>query len=268
MNASPTRWCLARVLLAIAIAVACGEASGAGVSEAPSKRRSLVVSLDYVAPEYKAGTKFRSAATIDTALAEDLGRRMQLPLATHRAASLPDTARGGVQLTSLIDGAAVPPAYEAIPVGYGTAPMAIMRSDTIVKRWQQLKDHTVCVAQGGHQAGTMAAQYGAIEKVYPALTDALIALRSGACDAMVHDSAMLDELIKFPEWKKFSAHLSAGPRSTLAFVVPVADKETVTALRRVADDWKASAYPDALVKKTVRNIAFEVYLDQDVPDCH
>ena len=95
-----------------------------------------------------------------------------------------------------------------------------------------------------------------------------IAVRTGACDATVHDSAMLEELIKLPEWKKFSARLPAGPRSTLAFVVPAGDKKSIAALRKVADEWAASGYPDALMKKAVQNIAFEVYLDQDVSDCH
>jgi polar amino acid transport system substrate-binding protein len=54
----------------------------------------------------------------------------------------------------------------------------------------------------------------------------------------------------------------------LAFLVPTQDQARISALRRVAFDWDASSLPDQLVKKTVRDIAFEVYLEQDVPDCH
>jgi polar amino acid transport system substrate-binding protein len=143
-----------------------------------------------------------------------------------------------------------------------------MRADTFIKSWEQLKGRTVCVARDGRHVGAVASRSGAVEKIYPSLTDALIALRSGACDATVHDSAMLEELIRLPEWKKFSARLPAGQDSTLAFLVPAADSATLARLRQVANDWKAEAYPDALMKKAVRNIAFEVYLEQDVPDCH
>lgn len=85
---------------------------------------------------------------------------------------------------------------------------------------------------------------------------------------MVHDSPMLEELLRLPEWKKFSRRLTAAQRSTLAFLVPAGDKKAISALRQVAADWNAKSYPDALVKNAVRNIAFEVYLEQDVPDCH
>ena len=34
------------------------------------------------------------------------------------------------------------------------------------------------------------------------------------------------------------------------------------------EPWRADAFPEALVKNAVRNMAFEVYLEQDVPDCH
>ncbi len=51
-------------------------------------------------------------------------------------------------------------------------------------------------------------------------------------------------------------------------VAPAQDRKTISLLRRVAAEWAAEDYPDALVKNAVRNMAFEVYLEQDVPDCH
>ena len=85
---------------------------------------------------------------------------------------------------------------------------------------------------------------------------------------MVHDSVMLQELIKFPEWKKFSRRLPPRPRSTLAVLVPRDDMETLRRVRAVADEWASEDFADGLVRNAVRNIAFEVYLEQDVPDCH
>jgi polar amino acid transport system substrate-binding protein len=257
----------ARTLFALALAGLFAVAHAAGALDDAKQRGRLVIGLDYLVPEYKAGTKFRTPATVDNALAEDLAKRLQLPLATVRnKGGLPK--EGNIFLTTLTDPATLPSTHVAIPVGYSVAQMAIMRSDTTIKRWDQLKGRTVCVSEGGHDVGTLAAKYGAIEQIYKAPADALIAVRTGVCDAAVYDSAMLEELIKLPEWKKFSARLPAGPRSTLAFVVPANDGKTIAALRQVANAWGAAGYADTLVKKAVQAIAFEVYLDQDVPDCH
>jgi polar amino acid transport system substrate-binding protein len=256
-----------RMLPALALAVLCAAAQAGSALDDAKQRGRLVVGLDYVIPEYKAGAKFRTPETIDNALAEDLAKRLQFPLATVKARpGLP--AEGNIVLTTLANPAALPRTHVAIPVGYSAGQMAIMRSDTTIKSWEQLKGRTVCVSEGGHDVGTLSAKYGAIEQVYKAPADALIAVRTGVCDATVHDSAMLEELIKLPEWKKFSARLPAGPRNTAAFVVPSGDKKSIAALRKVAEEWAASGYPDAVMKKAVQSIAFEVYLDQEVPDCH
>jgi polar amino acid transport system substrate-binding protein len=232
----------------------------------------IVVGVDFVVPEYKGGDKFRSPATIDTALAEDLAKRLQVPLQTVPAQAAADAASArdaqALRLTSLRDLSVVPKDMTVVPIDYRAVPMAIMRSDTTIKRWEQLQGRKVCIAAGGNHVGTLSGRYGAVEQVHPSPTDALVALREGTCDAMVHDSTMLDELIRYPEWKKFSARLRGNQRSTLAFLVPAHDQARVSTLRRVAFDWDAKGYPEQLVKKVVRDIAFEVYLEQDVPDCH
>lgn len=250
-------------LLAAALAGACASSAADGIERA-RQRGKLVAGIHYVVPEYKAGAKFRTPEAIDTALLEDAAKRLQLPLATVRAPS----AKADFTLAALADNAAPRGDTVAIPTGYAAGPMAIMRTDTSIKAWEQLKGRKVCVSAGGRYVGMTEAKYGAIELVYQAPADALIALRTGLCDAAVHDNTMLEELIKLPEWKKFSARLPTGPRAMLAFVVPAADKKTSAFLTQVANEWKTGGYPDQLMKKAVRNIAFEVYLDQDVPDCH
>jgi len=247
-----------------------GEAAGPAAQEAADD--GLVVQVDFVVPEYKGGDKFRSPPTIDTALAEDLAKRLQLPLQAVPAETSSEAAAAGrdgaLRLTSLRDLSNVPPHMAVVPIDYRAVPMAIMRSDTTIRRWEQLEGRKVCVAAGGNHVGTIAGRYRALEQVHPSATDALVALREGSCDAMVHDSTMLEELIRYPEWKKFSARLRGNQRSTLALLVPAHEQSKVATLRRVAFEWDANGYPEQLVKKTVRDIAFEVYLEQDVPDCH
>jgi polar amino acid transport system substrate-binding protein len=289
LNRSRLFW----AVIVVAAASVGGSASAAADSGDDSVgRERLVVQVDYLVPEYKGGDKFRSPATIDTALAADLAKRLRQPLVTAAPEPADDEARKDeagkdearkdeagkdeagktagtvVQLTTLRDVAAAPPGVAVIPVGYRAAPMAIMRSDTTIKRWEDLAGRKVCVARGGNHLGTLSGRYGAIEQVHPTPTDAMIALRTGVCDALVHDSPMLEELIRLPEWKKFSARLRASQRSTLAFLAPAADQETVSLLRRTAFEWDAKGVPQTLVRNAVRNMAFEVYLEQEAPDCH
>lgn len=238
--------------------------------EEARKRGRLVVAIDHIVPEYKAGTKFRTPETIDSALAEELAKSMKLALSMvgTKGGTRQALPKADIVLTTLSNPAAVTPGHVAIPVGYSAGPMAIMRTDTSIKSWEQLRGRTVCVSEGGHHVSTMAARYGAIEKVQRAPADALIAVRTGACDATVHDNAMLEEMVRLPEWKKFSARLPAGTPAQLVFIVPGSDRKTIAFLKQTVDDWAVRRVPEALIKKAVRSIAFEVYLDQDVPDCH
>lgn len=263
-NATAPLPVLAHLLVAAALASACAGALGADALARAKQRGKLVAGIHYVVPEYKAGAKFRTPEALDTALLEDAARRLQLPLATVRAPS----GKADITLAAFAENAPRRDGSTLIPTGYAAGPMAIMRTDTGIKAWEHLKSRKVCLSAGGRYVGMMEAKYGAIELVYAAPADALIALRTGLCDAAVHDNTLLEEIVKLPEWKKFSASLPTGPRSMLAFVMPASDTKTAAFLTQLASDWKAGGYPDQLSKKAARNIAFEVYLDQDVPDCH
>lgn len=251
-----------------------GAMAFAGAASAQSAQSGdMVVGLDYVVPPFVAGAKVRTPEAIDTTLAEQIAKRLHARLAMV-AADRADPAKtieaGGAKIVlAAVPGvAAASGSTVTIPTGYTAAPMAIMRSDTDIKTWEQLKGRTVCLSRGSRYIGMAAARYGAIEKIFGAPADSLLALRTGHCDAAMHDDTMLNELLKFPEWKKYSARLSAGPRITLAFVAPAADAATVSLLQQTASQWKASRYLAALTKTRARDIAFEVYLDQNVPDCH
>lgn len=264
---------LARVVAITVLVVTCTSAFADGGLERARKRGKLIAGIHYAVPEYKGGMKFRTSEAPDTTLLEDVARRLQLPLSTVKVepggqTSLLSTGRVDLALAMVSDAKLTNNDMVNIPTGYSSGPMAIMRTDTDIKTWEHLKGRKVCVSEGGLHIGTIAARYGAVELVYRAPADALIAVRVGECDAAVHDSALLEELIKYPEWKKFSARLPVGERKELTFVLPAADHKTALLLKSVVDDWKSKRHIDALVRNAVRNIAFEVYLDQSVPDCH
>src|SRR5512133_3926449 len=103
---------------------------------------------------------FRTPEALDSALLEDVASRVRLPLVTGRA-------EAGKAATALVRVGQSDPLHGAagvIPTGYAAGPMAIMRTDTDIKAWEQLKGRRVCVSEGGLYAGTLAARYGAIEK--------------------------------------------------------------------------------------------------------
>ena len=234
---------------------------------------TLQVGMHYVVPPFVAGTKVRTPEAIDTALAEALAKELNLSLQAvpeHAGSKekLLQNDQPRVLLVSASEASAKPDSTTDMPTGYMLAPMAIMRTDTDIKSWQQLKDRKVCVAEGGRYAGMLSARYGAQEMVYRAPADALLALRTGECDAAVHDETMLKALLKLPEWKKFSAQLTEKTRHELVFRVASDDAEVLTTLKRLTKQWKSDGHLAALNKTRTNDIAFEVYLDQTVPDCH
>lgn len=263
-----------RTLLAAAAGLSLNATHAASALDEAAQRKQVVAGIRYVEPEYRGGMKFRTPESVDGALVQELGKRLRLPasavrVAPENAAAALGSGTAHVVLAAVREDAPVHKSATVIPLDYAVGPMAIMRTDTDIKSWPQLKGRKVCLSEGGLYAGSLAAQYGAIEMIKRAPADSLLAVRTGECDAAVHDNTMLEELIKLPEWKKFSARLPVvAPRATLAFIVPKGDARSAAALSRIAKDWSNSRYPDHLVAKAVRHIAFEVYLDQDVPDCH
>lgn len=279
---------VARAAASVAVLALALHAGLAQAAEDPAPAARLTVAMDYVVPPFIGGSKVRTPEAVDTTLAEQLAERLkaELQAVPARDAQANAAAQDGavaeqasvsgkgptssqrVVLASMPPGTVVPPAFIEVPTGYHARPMAIMRSDTDIKSWEQLSGRTICVSEGGRYAGVIAKRYGAFEKVYRAPADSLLALRTGRCDAAVHDDDMLNELLKLPEWKKFSAALKANQVAGLSFLVPASDDATASAVKTMTKEWQAKGYLATLRRERVRDIAFEVYLDQVIPDCH
>lgn len=242
-------------------------AIAAQVHAAPADpEAALRVGVHYVVPPFVGGSKVRTPDTIDTTLATLLADQLKTTV-TMVAATSTDT-RPDVVLTTVPDVAATSAVATTVTTGYVARPMAIMRTDTDIKSWKDLKGRTVCLAEGGRYVGAMARDYDAIEIVHRAPADSLLALRIGGCDAAVHDQALLNGLLRLPEWKKFSSRLPAGAATPLVFTIPNGDPKTVALLTRLRDDWQSRDELAKITDARARDIAFEVYLDQVVADCH
>lgn len=270
----PRRFRLFRVLATAAAAYAGLAAPVAQAAVSLATGGTLAVGIEYVTPAFVGGAKVRTPEGVDGVLADDLAHRLSavaqaMPFSVANPVQSLDDGKARVLLVPVADSDPVVGASALlIPTGYAAGAMAIMRSDTNIKRWEQLEGRTVCLAEGGRYVGELAAKYGAIEKVFVAPADSLLALRIGGCDAAVHDSTMLTELIKLPEWKKFSARLPVQDLRPLAFAVSARDAESADYLKQVANDWARTGYLEKITKAAVQDIAFEVYLDQTVTDCH
>lgn len=258
----------------LAMIVLLGGSTPVLAAKVAGEGSALVLGMGHLPPSYQAGAKFRTSEAIDMALAQSIAKAAGTQLKTVRAESekgMPLLAAGKIDAliaSSSLSGGKGDRTLLAISAGYAAKPMAIMRTDTTIKTPDHLRGRKVCVSEGSPHVGTIAAKYGAVETVAKAPADSLLAVRTGACDAAVHDSALLEELIKLPEWKKFSAYLYLGPATEHAIHVRRDDARTVNAVKSAVSEWQRTDFIPQEIKRMARHIAFEVYLDQNVPDCH
>lgn len=258
---------------AMALGVGAGMLATLAALPAPATAaETITLGMAYVVPDSVPGAKVRTPEGLAPLLAARLSRQLPLrmveampgpgasvkPLAEAR----PDALLIPVAAGQGNDGNVV------IPTGHRAGIMGIMRTDTDIRRWEDLRGRKVCLAEGSGLAGQMQARYGAIEKVFRAPADALLDLRIGGCDAAVHDSAMLQALLEFPEWKKFSARLPVQRERDLAFVLRSDDPTLAQTLQSSVQQWREDGLLAKLTRQSAQDIAFEVYMDQEVPDCH
>ncbi|WP_442862108.1 PhnD/SsuA/transferrin family substrate-binding protein [Bordetella sp. 02P26C-1] len=291
----PQSW-LAVLRIALCVALSAGmsvnaapaaQDSGAptGVFAQAQARGELIVGIPYLPPEPGAGAKIRSPERLDEAMARRLGQQLNLPVKlvqvdpTGRAAAL---ASGRVDLV-LADRLAAPPANAlvheqvltaavpgtvAVATGYRARPKAVIRSDTTLRHWRDVQGKTVCMSTAAFQAQALARQWGAEVRTYRVPSDALVAVREGDCDVGVIDDVTWQPLMEFPEWKKFSSTLAPeGAHSERVWLL-AENSATQAWLDSAMQQWRRAKVVPAMIDQWARDVAFDVYLDQEVPDCH
>lgn len=247
------------------------QAQTAGFAAARA-RGELVVGVPYLAPPPAAGTKIRTPDGLDALMADKLGQQLGLPVrllqvpAEQAAAAL---SAGQVDLV-LADGAGAQPQAVAVQAtGYGARPKAVIRSDTRLRKPADVRGRSVCMAEAATQARALAESWGAVVRVYRVPSDALVAVREGSCDIGLVDDAVWEPLMRFPEWKKFSSTLAAdGARRERVWLLPAGDAAGRALLAAEMQAWDRAGAWKAMTAKWARDVAFDVYLDQEVADCH
>ena len=260
-------------LFALGACLAAGAAHAQAEPFAAARGRGeLVVGVPYLAPPPEAGAKIRTPDGLDAAAAERLGQSLGLPVrlrqlsAEQAAAAL---ATGEADLV-LADGAAgLPASVAAQATGYAVRPKAVIRSDTRLRRPDDARGRSVCMAEAATASRALAQRWGAVVRTYRVPSDALVAVREGSCDIGLVDDAVWEPLMRFPEWKKFSSTLSAdGDRHERVWLLRADDSASRGWLDQQMRDWNRAGAWKAMTVKWARDVAFDVYLDQEAPDCH
>lgn len=163
---------------------------------------------------------------------------------------------------------ALPEGAHILPSGFSSGLSAVMRSDTSIRRWEDLKGRTVCVSQAHVQAQELARKLGASVRTYRAPAPALIGTRTGECDAALHDNASITPLFEKREWQRFNATLPETTPVPLAVVVPQDKPALARQLRRALGQTELAATWPQRQQRWAGTVAFEVYRDQVAGDCH
>ncbi len=156
-----------------------------------------------------------------------------------------------------------------IPVGHVTRLAPVMREDTSIRSWEDLAGRTICFSDDDAAANRLIDRLGGVPVAASAPAKALAAMRSGECDASLHDADLVNGLAQLPNarWAKYSATLPPRQASQLMFVFGENDDFARRKLRDATARW-GRRFWNPLVAQWIADVDFEVYLEQDAPDCH
>lgn len=237
------------------------------------RRGELTLGVDHVPPpigpaDYETRRSEGYEQLVAADLASSLGVKVELVSVDpgERSAALRER-RADLLLVAVAENATADD-FQIIPAGHATALAALMRSDAPVTSWSALRNRVVCVADGNAPARHLADALGATARVLKAPAKSLAQMRTGDCAAAIHDEVQLRELVRQPDWAKFSAVLPASHRERLVFAVERGDLSSAALLRGIAERWARSGIWAAWTAQWAADVAFEVYLEQDAPDCH
>ncbi|MFG1479825.1 transporter substrate-binding domain-containing protein [Xanthobacter sp. V4C-4] len=160
------------------------------------------------------------------------------------------------------------PEARIVETGFRSGLSLAVRTDRPLSSWNELRGKVVCVAAANRHAHDLAERLGAKVKAQRAPALALMQVRTGTCDAALHDRALLDPLFAKVSWQKFSATLPQVEQTRLVAAVAPGAPALARAIAEVlasgasAERWRQRG------EQWASTVAFEVYRDQDAPDCH
>ncbi|WP_081821754.1 transporter substrate-binding domain-containing protein [Achromobacter sp. DH1f] len=115
-----------------------------------------------------------------------------------------------------------------------------------IRRWEDLRGKIVCVSQGSSYAKPLADVYGAVVKGLRGLSESLLALKGGACEASVHDypelySKLNDENAR--EWSDYTLTPQDALNPTPVVVwMRKGETDTQAFVDQAIQDWHRSGF--------------------------
>ncbi|MCX8999869.1 transporter substrate-binding domain-containing protein [Rhizobiaceae bacterium BDR2-2] len=267
----------AGLLLAISTAsAACG---------APDSDEAILrVGVEFVPVWGPDTTRIFTEEGFEASLAAEIGRRLGRPVelekipAAEQDAALEagrvDLVIGREALSSTRFDANAPgsfapgPSFRVLPTGYRSGLSVAMPTFTTVREWEDLAGKTVCVSEANIRGRQLAQSLGASLRVRRAPAEALIDVRTGVCDASIHDDRSLSLLLASDEWRKFSATLPEAALSALVVAVPAKDADLAGAVEEALADITRGEDWAKKEAQWASDVAFDVYLNQVGNDCH
>ncbi|WP_281005310.1 transporter substrate-binding domain-containing protein [Mesorhizobium sp. DCY119] len=258
------------LLVAVFFAVACSVTASATAPDAtPLKVGVDTLPLPPGATDFRLYTPEGFDVLIAERIAERLGRELELVklAASDRGPAL---ARHDVDLVlgRLADDDPLSGQARIIDAGFRSGVTVAMRTDTDITRWSDLSGRTVCVSRGNAQALELAEHSHAKVRIEEAPAQSLVQVRTGACDAAIHDEALLKRLFQETGWQKFSATLPPSRPTGLVAAVSLDNRALAENIELALAQVASPKAWDEFQAKWASHVALEVYLDQDAPDCH
>lgn len=244
------------------------------VQPAVSGANALRVGVSYLPPvDETPAARLYTEEGFEISIAWELGKLTGRPVElVHVSETARESALNNGEVDVIVArvavGDAFPEAVDAFSTTYRSGLSVAMRSDTQARSWADLKGKIVCVTQANTAGRRYLQTLGATLSVERAPAITLAKVRTGDCDAAIHDEALLQVLFQEERWHKFSATLPAILPGELIVLFPPKSSVSLSLLREASGKIADTARWDERRERWATNVALEVYLDQDGPDCH
>ncbi|SOE95583.1 amino acid ABC transporter substrate-binding protein, PAAT family [Burkholderia sp. D7] len=214
----------------------------------------------------------RSPDPFAAALAEDLGRRLGLPvdlLLSEPGAAATAVATGKADVA--IGGLSFQPSSKLSfsPVSYATGRgQALVLRHGNVHDWAALRGGSICTSTGNAYGPRAARLHGARLITYDRPLDALLAFQAGECTALVDDELVIKSLLKQPDWSYYSV-LPGDIAPTPSFIATAGGD---TASMRFVDStiraWRQSRWLTTARESVAKQLAFDMFIAENDLYCH
>lgn len=246
--------------------------------EAPTKPadlsgQSLKVGVSYLPPPDTPDMRYYIEEGFELAIAQELGGKLGANIALVRIAEADQAAaladgRVDAVIARVAPDAPIAQSARLVETGFESGLSLAMRSDTTIRSWTDLKGRTICIPQANVHGRSLAERHGATVREVRAPAVALMLVRTGECDAALHDRAVLDPLFDKPSWTKFSATLPPVEKTALVVAVAPQRRDVAEATRRALAELGTRERWQLRAAKWASTVSFEVYRDQVAADCH